>query len=174
MTSLEPGAVLAMEATGAAAAAAAGPTPPLPSSTAADAPISPATTTTSTADGGATPLPPAVDTAASRSRPTLRSTIASARAGVEAASTFMTAHSSMPAAALARVDARVDDTLASFTRTLRRTRDGTTSAMVAAGGVLGGGALVAAPLAYGMCLFVQRVAAVWAVALPGIHICGCT
>lgn len=63
----------------------------------------------------------------------------------------MAAHTSMPAAALARVDARVDGALASFTRALRRTRDGTTSGMVAAGGVLGGGALVAAPLAYGMC-----------------------
>lgn len=157
----------------AAPASAAVPTPPPPSSSATDTPTTPSTTTTTTTvDNGATPLPPflpseaAVDTAAAASRPTLRSAIASGRAGVEATSAFVTAHASMPSAALARVDARVDDALASFTRALRRTRDGTTSAMVATGGVLGGGALVAAPLAYGMCLLMQRVAAVLAATLP--------
>jgi len=56
----------------------------------------------------------------------------------------------MPTAALARADARVDGVLSTFTAALRRTRDGTSSAAVAAGGVLGGAALVAAPMALGM------------------------
>ncbi|GAB0496095.1 hypothetical protein MMPV_007405 [Pyropia vietnamensis] len=152
-----------MAAPSATAAAAAETTSP-PSSTATGTPSdsrtntttvdATTTTTTTSADNGATPLPPflpseaAVDTAAAASRPTLRSAIASGRSGLEAASAFVSAHASMPAAALARIDARVDGVLASFTRALRRTRDGTTSGMVAAGGVFGSGALVAAPLAY--------------------------
>lgn len=167
--SLEPAAAVAMGAPSAAAAAAE-PTSPPPSSTATDTPTATlstttaaaATATTASTDDGATSLSPllpsegAADTAAAASRPTLRSAIASGRAGVEAASAFVAAHASMPVAALARVDARVDTALASFTRALRRTRDGTTSGMVAVGGVLGGGALVAAPLAYGMCLLAAK------------------
>lgn len=153
MTASEPAAAVAMDATGGTVAATES-TPPPPPATATE---SPTTTSSASADDGATPLPPllpsqgAVDTAAATSPPALRSAIAATRTGIESATEFVAAHTSMPAAALARVDARVDGALASFTRALRRTRDGTTSGMVAAGGVLGGGALVAAPLAYGMC-----------------------